>query len=107
MRFAERLSKADYLTAEIYEIVRDTMKNHKKIIFNGNNYSDEWVAMAEERGLYNLKSAPEAFKAFVADKNVELFVRHGILTKEEMMSRYEINLENYSKAICIAAKTTM
>ena len=105
--FAERLSKADDLTAEIYEIVRDTMKNHKKIIFNGNNYSDEWVAMAEERGLYNLKSAPEAFKAFVADKNVELFVRHGILTKEEMMSRYEINLENYSKAICIEAKTTM
>lgn len=105
--FAERLEKADDVTAEIYEIVKDTMKEHKRIIFNGNNYSDEWVVEAEKRGLCNLKSAPEAFPAFVTDKNIELFVKHGILTKDEMFSRYEINLENYSKAINIEAKTTI
>lgn len=105
--FAERLEKAEDVTAEIYEIVKDTMKEHKRIIFNGNNYSDEWVVEAEKRGLCNLKSAPEAFPAFVTDKNIELFVKHGILTKDEMFSRYEINLENYSKAINIEAKTTI
>lgn len=105
--FAERLEKAEDVTVEIYEIVKDTMKEHKRIIFNGNNYSDEWVVEAEKRGLCNLKSAPEAFPAFVTDKNIELFVKHGILTKDEMFSRYEINLENYSKAINIEAKTTI
>lgn len=103
--FAERLRGADDVTAEIYNIVRDTMKKHKRIIFNGNNYSDEWVAEAERRGLYNLKSTPEAMKAFVAEKNINLFVKYGILTKDEVFSRYEINLENYSKAINIEAKT--
>lgn len=103
--FAERLTAADDVTAEIYNIVRDTMKQHKRIIFNGNNYSDEWVVEAEHRGLYNLKSTPEAMKAFVAEKNVNLFVKYGILTRDEVFSRYEINLENYSKAINIEAKT--
>lgn len=105
--FAERLEKADDITAEIYEIVKDTMKEHKRIIFNGNNYSDEWVAEAEKRGLCNLKSAPEAFPEFVSEKSIALFERHGILTRDEMLSRYEINLENYSKAINIEAKTTV
>lgn len=104
-RFAERLSNAEDTTKEIYDIVKDTMKEHKRIIFNGNNYSDEWVEEAERRGLYNLKSAPEAFPAFVTEKSIELFVKHEILTKDEMYSRYEINLENYSKAINIEAKT--
>lgn len=105
--FAVRLEKADDITAEVYSIVKDTMKEHKRIIFNGNNYSDEWVVEAERRGLYNLKSTPEAMQAFIKDKNVELFVKHGILTKDEAYSRYEINLENYSKAINIEAKTTI
>lgn len=104
-RFAERLSNAEDTTKEIYDIVKDTMKEHKRIIFNGNNYSDEWIEEAERRGLYNLKSAPEAFPAFVTEKSIELFVKHEILTKDEMYSRYEINLENYSKAINIEAKT--
>ncbi|MCI5892970.1 MAG: glutamine synthetase III [Clostridiales bacterium] len=105
--FAERLEKADDVTAEIYEIVKDTMKEHKRIIFNGNNYSDEWVVEAEKRGLCNLKSTPEALPAFITEKSINLFVKHGILTKDEMLSRYEINLENYSKAINIEAKTTI
>lgn len=105
--FAERLEKADDVTAEIYEIVKDTMKEHKRIIFNGNNYSDEWVVEAEKRGLCNLKSTPEALPAFITEKSIDLFVKHGILTKDEMLSRYEINLENYSKAINIEAKTTI
>ena len=105
--FAERLEKADDVTAEIYEIVKDTMKEHKRIIFNGNNYSDEWVVEAEKRGLCNLKSTPEALPAFITEKSINLFIKHGILTKDEMLSRYEINLENYSKAINIEAKTTI
>lgn len=105
--FAVRLEKTDDVTAEIYQIVKDTMKEHKRIIFNGNNYSDEWVVEAEKRGLCNLKSTPEALPAFVTEKNINLFVKHGILTKDEMLSRYEINLENYSKAINIEAKTTI
>ncbi len=106
-KFAARLEKADDKTAEIYSIVKDTMKYHKRIIFNGNNYDESWVDEAEKRGLCNLKNTPEALKAFIADKNIDLFVRNGILTKDEMLSRYEINLENYSKAINIEAKTTI
>lgn len=106
-QFAVRLEKSSNPKCEIYNIVRDTMKEHKRIIFNGNNYSDEWVAEAERRGLCNLKSTPEALPAFVTEKSIDLFVKHGILTRDEMLSRYEINLENYSKAINIEAKTML
>ncbi len=105
--YAERLEPAEDKEAEIYNIVRDTMKNHKRIIFNGNNYDESWIGEAERRGLCNLKNTPEALKSFVAEKNIELFERHGILTRDEMYARYEINLENYSKAINIEAKTTV
>lgn len=80
------------------------MKEHKRIIFNGNNYSDEWVAEAERRGLCNLKSTPEALPAFVTEKSIDLFVKHGILTRDEMLSRYEINLENYARLSILRQK---
>ena len=89
------------------KIVNDTIKNNKRIIFNGNNYSKEWETEAKKRGLPNLKSTVEALGAFIADKNVDLLVRHGIFTKAEIHSRYEIMLEDYSKAINIEALTML
>lgn len=104
-RFADVLEPAEDKNAAIYDIVRDTMKNHSRIIFNGNNYSDEWVEEAEKRGLLNLKSTPDALPCFIAEKNVELFEKHNVLTKDEMYARYEIGVENYSKVINIEATT--
>ena len=104
-RFADVLEPAEDKNAAIYDIVRDTMKNHSRIIFNGNNYSDEWVEEAEKRGLLNLKSAPDALPCFIAEKNIELFEKHNVLTKDEMYARYEIGVENYSKVINIEATT--
>ncbi len=89
------------------EIIRDTMKNHKRIIFNGNNYSDEWVEEAEKRGLSNLKTTPEAFSHYTDDKNIELFEKHKVYTREEVVSRYEILVEHYNKIVGIEAKTML
>ena len=89
------------------EIIRDTMKNHKRIIFNGNNYSEEWVKEAEKRGLSNFKTTPEAMIHYIDDKNIELFEKHKIYTREEVVSRYEILVEHYNKVVGIEAKTML
>lgn len=89
----------------VHELLKRAIKKHKKVIFNGNGYTDEWVKEAEERGLYNLVSTPDALPQFIADKNVELFTKHAVFTKEEIFSRYEILLENYAKTIAIESKT--
>ena len=86
---------------------RNTLKKHARIIFNDDNYSDEWVKEAKRRGLLNLASTPEALPYFIADKNIKLFETHGILTRDEVVSRYEIMLENYSKVINIEALTML
>lgn len=96
---------ADEMDAAVRKLVKDTVIAHKRIIFNGNGYTDEWVAEAEKRGLYNLKSTPEALPVFKAEKNVKLFTSHHIYTETEISSRYEILLENYVKTIHIEAKT--
>ena len=98
-QFAERLSSVpeEHLDHEVHELIKDTIKAHKKVIFNGNGYTDEWVEEAEKRGLFNLRSTPEALKEFVSSKNIQLFTKHAIYTKGEIESRYEILLENYSK----------
>ncbi len=101
MQFAEQLENGK----TVYEIVKDTMKNHKRIIFNGNNYSEEWVLEAEKRGLSNFKTTPDALPHYIDEKNIELFKRHNIYTREEIISRYEILVENYNKAVCLEAKT--
>ncbi len=106
-QIADRLEKATDLDAEIQAILTDIVKNHKKIIFNGNGYSDEWVAEAEKRGLPNIKSTVEAAKALVSEKNQAVFEKHGVLTKAEATARYEIILENYNKTINIEALTTL
>lgn len=93
------------LDLAIHKLLKDTFTDHARIIFNGNGYTDEWLAEAKKRGLPNLKSAPEALPHLIAEKNIELFTKHHVLTKEELFSRYEILLEDYAKTIHIEAKT--
>ena len=89
----------------VHELIKRAIRKHKKVIFNGNGYTDEWIKEAEERGLYNLVSTSDALPRFIADKNIELFTKHSVFTKEEIYSRYEILLENYVKTINIESKT--
>ena len=104
-QFADELEAADNFDEALHKLLQRTIKEHKKIIFNGNNYSDEWIEEAEKRGLHNLKSTPDALAHYIADKNIRLFSKHGIYTETEMRSRYEILLENYTKILNIEALT--
>ncbi|MBE5969432.1 MAG: glutamine synthetase type III [Lachnospiraceae bacterium] len=96
---------ADEMENAVHELVKKTIMAHKRIIFNGNGYSDEWVEEAEKRGLYNLRSTPEALKEWISEKNVNLFTKHAIFTKNEIDSRYDILLEGYSKTLHIESET--
>ncbi len=102
---ADRLEKASDRKGEVKKLIQEIVRKHKRIVFNGNNYSKEWVEEAARRGLPNLSSSVEAFKAIVAEKNVSLYEKHKVFTKVELESRYEISLENYSKTIRIEALT--
>ena len=93
------------MESAVHALLKKTIEEHKRIIFNGNGYTDEWLEEAEKRGLYNLKTTPDALPHFIAEKNIELFTKHGIFTKEELFSRYEIWLENYYKTINIESNT--
>ena len=104
---ADKLEKASDLNGEIQAILTDIVKNHKKVIFNGNGYSDEWVEEAARRGLPNIKSTVEAAKAMISEKNQAVLEKHGVLTKVEAESRYEITIENYNKILNIEALTTL
>ncbi len=106
-QFADELSQASDFDTAVIELIRKTIKEHKRIIFNGNNYADEWVAEAEKRGLYNLKTLPEAMARYVDKKNIELFAKHNVYTEKETRARCEIQLENYSKTINIEALTML
>jgi len=103
--FAETLEKAEDFEAALNELIADTIRKHKRIIFNGNNYSEEWTKEAERRGLLNLKSTVDALPYFVHPKNIELFKKHGVFSESEIFSRYEILLENYIKTVNIEALT--
>ena len=106
-RFNETLSAVPEgaLADAIHALLKETLKAHKRIIFNGNGYTDEWLAEAERRGLPNLKSTPEALPHYISDKNLAMFLKHSVFTKEELFSRYEIKLEAYCKTLHIEAKT--
>lgn len=104
-KFADTLEGQSDLSSAVTDLISETVKEHKRIIFNGNNYTDEWVAEAESRGLLNLKSTVECIPTFIKDKNVAVFVKHGVLSNSEIESRYEILLENYVKTINIEALT--
>ena len=103
--FYEELKDATDFNAAVTELVKKTYSEHKRIVFNGNNYAPEWVVEAEKRGLLNLKSSPDAYDTFIAPKNIELFSEFGIFNSVEMHSRYEILNEEYSKTIHIEATT--
>ena len=105
--FADKLADAPDLEAAVYDLVKETYKAHKRIVFNGNGYTDEWVEEAAKRGLLNLKSTPEALPYLGHAKNIELFEKHNIFTKAEVESRVEILLENYSTTISIEAATML
>jgi len=104
-QFADELENSTDFKGDLSRLIKRTIKNHKRIIFNGNGYDASWVKEAEQRGLSNFKTTPEALPALVHPKNVEMFVRHGVFTEHELHSRYEILLENYSKTINIEALT--
>ncbi len=106
-QFADILAGAPDLEAAVYDLVKETYKAHKRIVFNGNGYTDEWVAEAAKRGLLNLKSTPEALPYMASEKNIELFAKHGIFTETEVKSRVEILLENYSTTIAIEGHTAL
>ena len=107
-RFAARLETAEDFETELNNLIKETIKAHKRIIFNGNGYDDAWVKEAtEERGLLNLPSTPEALLCYLDPKNIELFGRHGVFSTTEIRSRYEILLGNYCKVIHIEALTML
>lgn len=105
--FADELEKAKDFDKAVMKLIKKTIKAHKRIIFNGNNYSDEWVEEAKKRGLLNLRTMPEAMPYYISDKNVKLFTKNKIFTETEIHSRYEIQLENYSKILNIEALTML
>ncbi|MHB1315188.1 MAG: glutamine synthetase III family protein [Christensenellales bacterium] len=103
--FADLLEKSNNFTEDLNTLVLDTFKKHKRIVFNGNNYSDEWLQEAEKRGLLNLKTTVEAVPYLIREENIKLFEKHNVYTEAELHSRYEIMLENYCKTINIEALT--
>lgn len=105
--FAKVLETSTDIEATINELVKNTMKEHGRIIFNGNNYAEEWVIEAERRGLSNFKTAVDALPHYVDDKNIKLFERHNVYSEEELQSRCDILLEEYSKTLNIEALTML
>ena len=104
-QFADRLEKCDNVEKELHLIIKETMEKHKRIIFNGDGYSDEWQEEAKKRGLLNLKSTVDALPLLKSEDNIAMFERHGVLSRAEINSRVDIVLENYSKIIHIEALT--
>ncbi|MDD4700223.1 MAG: glutamine synthetase III [Oscillospiraceae bacterium] len=106
-QFADRLEATDNFKDELASLIKETIQKHKRILFNGNNYSNEWVTEAANRGLLNLKSTVDALPYFIADKNIKLFTKHNIYSEKEIHSRYEVMLEGYAKIIHIEALTLL
>ena len=104
-QFADILEKSTDFQADLHHLVKKTLTEHQRIIFNGNGYDGAWLQEAEKRGLCNLKSTADALPAYIAPKNIDLFVKHGIYTEAEVRARYEIHVENYATVISIEAKT--
>ena len=107
MQFADRLENAADFGKELDALLAETVQKHRRIIFNGDNYTDEWVAEAKRRGLLSLASTAEALPHFSDKKNIELFRRHKIFTESEIYSRRDILLDNYNKVIMIEAATML
>ena len=103
--FYDVLKDAKDFTSELHNLIKKTIKKHKRILFNGNGYDDAWISEAKKRGLSNFKSTPEAVSHYLDKKNIDLFVNNKIFSEKEIRARYDIMLENYSKVINIEALT--
>ena len=104
-QFADELEPSADFQGDLQKLIRRVFTEHQRIIFNGNGYDGNWIAEAERRGLANLKSTADALPAYVQQKNIDLFVKHGIYTEEEVRARYEIHVENYRTVLSIEAGT--
>ncbi len=104
-QYGDRLERADDFWSELTQLLAEEIRSHKRVIFNGNNYSDEWIQEARERGLPIIDSSVEAFTKYIMDKNVDLLVKNGIFLREEVYSRMEIHLLDYSLHVNIEALT--
>ncbi len=105
--YADRLENVDNFEDALHALIQKTIKDHKRIIFNGNGYDDEWIREAEARGLYNLPATPDCLPYLIAEKNVKLFEEHKVFTKAELEARHEIYFENYCKTLNIEALTVL
>ena len=104
--YADRLEKSKHFEADLHDLIKETVRDHKRIIFNGNGYDDAWIREATEvRGLLNLRTTPDAMPHLLDPKNVEMLTRHKVFSRTELESRYEIILENYCKSVNIEALT--
>lgn len=106
-QFADELDSADDFSAAVSKLIKRTIKEHKRIIFNGDGYSVEWQKEAERRGLLNLKTTVDCMPYFISEKSIKLFTEHKVFTEIELHSRYEIYLEQYSKVVHIEALTAL
>ena len=106
-QFADRLENVPDFEAELHELIKETISNHKRIIFNGNGYDDAWIKEAEKRGLLNLRTTPDCLPYLLHEKNVKLFERHNVFSLEELTAQYEVQTENYCKIINIEALTLL
>lgn len=103
--YADLLENAEDFEATLHQLIQDTLKNHKRIIFNGNGYDEAWIEEAQRRGLLNLKTTVDALPYSILPENIELFERQGVLSRDEILSRYEIMMEEYTKTLNIEALT--
>ena len=104
-QFADALEPSADFQGDLQKLIKKTFTEHQRIIFNGNGYDESWLEEAKKRGLYNLVSTADALPMYTAPKNMDLFIKHGIYTKEEIEARAEIHIENYSTVLTIEAKT--
>ena len=104
-QFADELENADDFNETVHNLIRRTIKEHKRIIFGGNGYDDNWLSEAEKRGLLNLRTTPDCLPCYIKEKNIKLFTEHKVFNEAEMRARYEIHLDNYAKTINIEALT--
>ena len=107
MQYADVLEAADDFESALHDLIRGVIRKHKRIIFSGNGYDDNWVAEAEKRGLLNLTSTPDCVPCYLARKNIDLFARHGVLSENEIHARYAMKLDTYCKVLNIEAMTML
>ena len=105
--FADTLEKSEDFESDLHALIKKTISEHKRIIFNGNGYDDSWVKEAEKRGLLNLKSTPDALVSILREKNIRLFTEHKVFSKTELEARYEVLTDNYCKTVNIEALTML